>query len=86
MSDLTFAEWPEDRSRPTPEEWAAAEIRFRADNTALRQQLIDESKPPYMGDCGYSLAFDMATCSRSCWWHYFFPDERLDLYCDLGKR
>ena len=72
---MQWAEWPKDVPRPTAEEYAVAEKRFRDENERFRLQAEKEGRPPYMGDCGYSLSFDMATCSIGTWWHYFFPDE-----------
>ncbi len=73
-SNLCWAEWPECVPRPTQAEWDAAEERLRRESENLDARLKAEGKPPYMGDTGYSLGFDMATCSRTIWWHHFFPD------------
>ena len=73
--DIIWEQWPDDVPRPTPEQWEAAETRLRREQDDLQERLRSEGKPPYMGDCGYSLAFDMATCSIETWWHLFFPDS-----------
>lgn len=75
-ANLTWAEWPEHVPRPTQDEWNAAEVRFRRETDNNTARLKAEGLPPYMGDTGYSLSFDMATCSIGVWWHLFFPGGR----------
>ena len=64
---LTWAQWPTGVPRPTPEEWAAAESRFRKEASAAFDQ-------GYAGDGYVDLSFTMATYNRSSWWDLFFPD------------
>jgi hypothetical protein len=83
MWPMVWAQWPSERPLPTPEQWAEAEARFFEENVRFRNQAEAEGHP-YMGDCGYSLSFDMATVARELWWHHFFPDE--DLRSEFQKR
>ena len=72
-SHMTWEQWPQSVPRPTQQEWDAAEKRMREESEVHAARLKAEGKPPYMGDCGYFLSFDMATCSIETWWHLFFP-------------
>lgn len=73
MSDVQWAQWPQGIPLPTASEWSLAEQRHRIYHD--RQNAILEAEGrPYQGDCGYSLAFDMATCSANQWLRFFFPD------------
>jgi len=73
---ITYAQWPKDRPLPTAEQWAEAVRRFREENEREREDRKRRGMF-YGGDCGYSLGFDMATCARELWWHFFFPEEDL---------
>jgi len=76
---ITWAQWPPDRARPTPEEWEAATARYRAEMNRAYER-------GYMGDAGGGLAFMMATYGRGCWWDFFVPDERIPIDLPDGLR
>lgn len=75
---LEWAQWPDDRPRPTEEEYKLAAERYRADCNAMVER-------GYTGDGLCGLKFVMMTFARPCWWHYFFPDEQLKLFWDTDN-
>lgn len=78
FEELQWAGWPSDRPRPTPEEYAAAEKRY-SDEIDAHLAAVERGEQKIDGsDWGCSFSFVMATYTRPCWWHYFFPDEKLE--------
>jgi hypothetical protein len=69
-SQMAMEQWPKDRPWPTVDEVRAAKERWRAEAT-------EAYAAGYLGDWGYSFDFLMATYSRPCWWHLYFPDEQI---------
>ena len=67
---LIWAQWPKDVPRPTEDEMGAAIARNKAEADKYRA-LGDYSDGNNMG-----LAYVMATYTRECWWHLFFPEEK----------
>lgn len=75
-SHMTWEQWPKDVPRPTQEEWDAAQQRMNEETKRFDEEMKAAGRDPYMGDTGFSLSFDMATCNIETWWHLFFPKER----------
>lgn len=71
IADRIFDQWPSDVPRPTEEEFLAAEARWN-------EQTIKAYQGGYSGDFGYNFCFTLRSYSRWMWWHFFFPEQRME--------
>lgn len=69
LGPMAFTSWPASKPLPTRTEIELAKARHLEE---IRENLDDDS------DFCDPLGFVMATYSRRCWWHFFFPDERME--------
>jgi hypothetical protein len=72
QDETKFSQWPDNRPRPTAEEYAAARDRYHKSITDYN--LANPGNPDTTDFC-CGLDFVMATYNRWIWWPFFFPDD-----------
>jgi hypothetical protein len=65
VMDMAFAQWPAGVPRPSADEYASAEKRYK-------DSLHPEDTTDFV--CGFK--FVMATYNRLLWWPFFYPAQK----------